>query len=643
MINTEHIINKWTEFTKFDQTRTKFNLGSWDYTFHKYNEKILKLTKEYDLPIFLTIIYIKNLFCWFTKECNIKIYDMLENPDNFHQIVELNNLFKDEEINKFEEKMYNLLNSISISLSKGKPLIGNMQLKELVENSLDVIFDELLKCNVEIYQKGEKVQNIDYICENIFIFNTLVEAISVLSNQPDGLYVCYIANNNTSDNYFGFFIKNNNNLFSINERQKEKFIGQHANGRNNRFLENKAFDLFPYELLEVKNRDYLGYAKDFLLKDDTKEVCLNDLHEKSYVNLLMTILLIKLRFENKMIEGDIVYSNFALSNNAKQITQNQEALIILNNNLIIKQQENKLNDIINQFTTENILSGELNKKYIPQNKELSYNEYGFFENNIFIDLYGKGFKFNPEVLAVDNTLKFLNTGDKNININAEFVGNEKVLSLQFYTEARRQLAEHIQNNMDKEYEKFENNFGSIRDWYSLVLNKYRTKIIRWVVQQYVDRISTEAKFINGNWYSCGESITIGYDETNYSSTYDVIYPFNKWNDPYCFINGKKTNCTITVKVSTYEDIETILGQEVPKIVKGWQRSRVLPNTLLDVVDPIMKITTPFEKNHYNFSFAIRFSRSGLKKYIKENNIIYMGEKKNSEQKDGGCSTCVEFF
>lgn len=78
-----------------------------------------------------------------------------------------------------------------------------------------------------------------------------------------------------------------------------------------------------------------------------------------------------------------------------------------------------------------------------------------------------------------------------------------------------------------------------------------------------------------------------------------------------------------------EWVDFVNFDELPKIVKGWVRHpwhQGNPN--LDVVDPVSRLETPFStfgsfsyaKHSYNFSFAIGFSKSGLRKYIKDNNI-----------------------
>lgn len=610
-----NILNDWSEFTKSDSK--PINLNSWDYTFNRYSEKIIKLTEIYNVPSEITTIYLKNLFNWFLAKASISLSSLLNNDIDLSCIKRLFKSFNDEQMLEFEKSFYDTLNYISAKISN-KNLIGEVDFSKLVEDSLDAIFDELIKCRLEIYQKGSVISKIDNISTDIYIFNTLVECLSVLQNYSDGLYVCYISNHNTSDGYFGFFIKNNGNIFSINERVAEAFIGQHQHGRNHRFVEQKTIDIFPYELFDFSNYDYKGYAKTYTLKDkENHKVSLADLSQKSYITLLMTILMIKFRVENKHLDGDIVYSNFYLSNNIQTLQNSTEnKLMVVSDNAIVTVGENKIKSIISELNTDVVVSGKFNEMFsIKAHPERNYTECGKFDNNIFIDLYANGFIFDPTTILIDNSIKQLST--KNAIINAEFIGNEREMSLQIYKEARRQLANYIKAEMTKEYEAFKAEFGSVENWWENKLESKIDSIREFAIQAYVDAKANN-KITSDGWRRIDEKITVHYGE-------DVYY-----KSKLDFYNGKPCNCRITIQVTDWLDIEQIIGEEVPKIIKGYtERRAYYGNANLDVIDPVLRIQTPFEStgsfsmNFSRFTFPIHlyFSKSGLKKYIKDNYCI----------------------
>ena len=616
------VLNNWTEFTKPENSEDKvIKLNSWDYTFQRYNEKITTLAETYNVPSEITIVYLKNLFGWYLEKASITLSDLFNNNIDLSCIKNLFELFSSEKVSGFENSFYDTLNYISAKMIKNN-LIGKIDFSKIVENSLDIIFDELMKCRLEIYQKGNTVQSIREVCQDIYVFNTLVECLSVLQNQQDALYVCYISNHNTSDGYFGFFIKNNGNIFSINERVPEAFIGQHQNGRNHRFTERKPDGIFPYELFDFSNYDYKGYAKTYTLKNkEDKKVSLADLNQASYITLLMVILMMKCRFENKNLDGEVVYSNFCLSDNVLSLQgTNKNELMVVSNNQLVKAGENKLSNLISNLTTENILSGELNETFSHNaHPELRHGEYRYFGNNMFVDMYANGFVFNPSRVLIDDSIKLLSSkSNEDAVINAEFVGNEKEMFLQVYQDARWQLANYIQVEMNKEYKSFKEQFGSVSKWWEGRINANIERVRDFVIQSYVDAKYENALVHNG-WRRAGAKVSVEFDEDNYY-----------YRDSIDFYNSKPCTCRIQIYFKNWRLIEEVLGEKIPKIIVGYDEDRREPgNCLLDVVDPVLRIRTPFESrgsfsynsDRYEFPIRMYFSKSGLKKYIKDKGFV----------------------
>lgn len=613
------VLEQWSEFTQHDDSGDSvINLNSWNYTFQRYNEKITKLTETYNVPSEITLVYLKNLFGWYLEKASISLSNLFNNSVDLRCVQKLFELFQSEKLQQFETSFYNTLNYISAKMIKNN-LIGTIDFSGLVENSLDIIFDELLKCRLEIYQKGSTIRTIETMSQDIYVFNTLVECLSVLQNQQDAIYICYISNHNTSDGYFGFFIKNNGNIFSVNERVPEAFIGQHQNGRNHRFVEQKPDGIFPYELFDCSNYDYKGYAKTYTLKNaENKRVSLLDLKHNSYITLLMVVLMLKVRFEGKCLDGDVVYSNFCLSNNMlslQEATKNE--LMVVSNNALIRTGENKLNNLISKLTTENIVSGELNELFSRDaHPELQYSEYGYFGDSMFIDMYANGFVFNPSRVLIDDSIKQLS--DKGAIINAEFIGTEKEMFLQVYQDARQQLANYIQLEMNKEYESFKAEFGSVKNWWESRVRANIERVRDFVIQSYVNAKSENA-FVWDGWRRSGSKISVHYDEDDY-----------RYRDTTDFYNEKPCTCKIKISITDWKDIEEILGERVPKIIMGYTESREYHgNSLLNVVDPVLELKTPFEMrgsfsynaDRYEFPIRMYFSRSGLRKYIKDKGIV----------------------
>lgn len=611
-----NIIEAWSELTKDAENQTVI-VGSWQDTLQRYNKKIEQLSSEYHLPIEITCIYIKNLFNWYAQKSSVSLYSLLRNEATLSTERQLFELFNDARFEEVEFRFYDQLSYVAAELIPAE-LIGNLDYSNIVENSLDIIYDELLKCRVDVYRKSGKVGQISHIYNSVCVFNTLVECTCILEHQPDGLYICYISNHGTSDGYFGFFVKSNGNLFSINERIPEAFVGQHQNGRNHRFIEDKPSGIFPYELLEFSNYDYKGYAKSFIIKhkDDGSDITFADLKTESILVLILCILMIKCRFEDKSIEEGVVYSNFAMSNNLRLLSDhNHEALMVIQPNSIVTSTQDALSKLIASITTASVLNGTFNDCFDGQkHPELTYSERGNFGNNLFVDLYGEGFRLDANRLLLDESIKRI--GDSNAVINAEFVGNENEMKLQLWHQARKQLADHIYSQMDKEYKALMNG-SSIHVWWDNYISQNIDRIRDWAIQKYVDAQANNA-LIERGWTRQGQRFAVSYITNDY-------YYGNRKD----FYNNKPCNCCIIVRPTSWEGIEEIMGGNIPKIFKGFCKNKpYVGNSLLHVVDPVLEIQTPFERggsfgynaDRFDFEVILHFSKSGLKKHIRDKGI-----------------------
>ena len=111
--------------------------------------------------------------------------------------------------------------------------------KKVVYDALDVVTSQLGKCYKDVYVNSHRpVEVVRFISTKIQLFNYMADCVLTLQNKaPDGAYICYINNNGTADGYFAIVIKSNGNLFSVNDRVPERYIGQHTRSRNGRWTE----------------------------------------------------------------------------------------------------------------------------------------------------------------------------------------------------------------------------------------------------------------------------------------------------------------------------------------------------------------------------------------------------------------------
>lgn len=612
------IINKWTEFSEWNKEQKTFNLLSSNYFFHSNNEKIYDIYNKYPNVQNLMLLQFKNIFLYYLKNATISLYDAItDNYKNLKEVIEMNELFNCEIIKSIETSLFNKIEDLHKYFYKDFA-IGQTETEDYMD-SLDVVFSDFNKLKIDVYKKGENINPVMF-CTEIYVFNTLAECLLVLEKSKDMGYLCYINQNNTADGYFGVFIKSNGNIFSVNERLYETYIGQHNNRRNNRYTEEKCYDLFPYSSFDFKNYDYLGYSRTIIYNKDLLNFY--DISPKEKNNLIILFIFISLCFFNSNLQNEeIVYSNYFLKENIKRYFDIKALSLIPYKESSIMNTTQNLNFNI---SADDIKNGTKHEKYKFNNLK-----------QIFIDLYAPDYVINMDSLLNDESIlniKFLQSNDKNnddIKINSEFVATKEKYELELYYEGRKQLANYVKAQMKEELKRFSLKYTGIEDnrncgaiWYEQALNKNKDHVIQFLVQLYVNYIN-EIK---------DDRIVIS---DTYAWNSNVINKNKNFNKFLCDINGKPCNIYINFTPKDYMDIEFLIGEEVPKIIKGYSAEwEYNGNSILDTVDYVSKLQTPFEARgsfsydpyREDFICTIGFSKSGLRKYIKEHNIKPQGRK-----------------
>lgn len=617
MINMTYlyILEKWAIYSKYDRKQTKFNLCSNDYTLHKINKLIEMLLNEYDKTGMLAVIYAKIQFENLMKDIKISIWDILNNPKVYEQELNMYKLFNLPIVNNAENIFIEKLNNVYMSMAKDK-FIGNNE-KQQFFNSIETVVEQIDKCNVDLFSKGGKIGNITNINTKLHIFNTLAECLLAIEKAIDGLYFCFINAGQSADCFFSFFIKDNNNIISINDRIDETYIGQHQKSRNGRWAENKN-GIFPYEyIFNYSEFDYKGYANKYKINENNLDLYNIDINV--IMPIIISMLFITFKYSNKDIDLPLHYIDSFLPENQRKIENNK--LMIINNSNIVN------NHNINfDFDNNKILSGE----YAEEFKENDYKENGVFSNinQLMVDLWGDGFVYNPNNIFINNNIHCLI--DNNDIYIPEFVGTEKRMRLQAYKEIRHQLAEYINNKIYNEWI----NIGKtkpIKEWYKKSLLDNKEFLYKMFANYQYNVEHKNEQPVHENWLKTN-GITIHIIEGTYPSLIDSdsiincnIYDSWKYT---CEVNNKICNLWFVVTPKNWKDIEYLTNKECPKIVKGWSCDghRTFGNSILDVTDEVEKIQTPFEYKkwdekyqnaYYNFKFAFGFSKSGWNK-IKKN-------------------------
>ena len=648
------ILDVFSKYSKYDPNQKSFNMMSSEYAFHKALDNIREVCEKYDPSGTMTVLYAKHIYTKVIKEYSIKMFEALEHPEEMVEEMKMYRIFTGESVKKIESMYIEALNQ-TIHRITGRAGIGERDLeaeKEAMYSSIEGVVEQLKKCNEEVYiDSGKPVLPVTNISTKIHLFNYMAECVLVLQNNAsDGVYFCYINNNGTSDGYFAIMVKSNGNLFSVNDRVNESYIGQHTRSRNGRWTEGHK-DIFPYEyVLTFSDHDYKGYATKYNV--DESKLNISDLEAKAYIPIILAILCVMNGAKDKLLDSSKqVYLNTLIRSNLDQASETT-ALIPLDKTGLIDT-TTKVLDI--HFDREQFLGGKLDKKYTG-NRETG-------KNQKFVDLYGQDFTpqskplsvLAPNFLAQERERAILQAKNRNNHAlifahreeekaepqTVEFVGNLHRMERQAYYEARMELADHIRKKLDTELEKLggmeglckwfgDGVRGNMERLYPVLAHVYDVTINNTNPYAYYPICKTDPLWIQ-------HINMVKSDE--YWNLQSRHFVYNVWDGEnrgayICPITGTKAadNLFFRMRAYSWKDIEAFTGQKVPGLLEGWysdyysdKTDEEAPdsfyggNPILDVVDAVDFID-PFEtfgERGARFEYFVGFSKRGINKLMTE--------------------------
>lgn len=650
------ILEKWADVTGYNPEQTKFNLLSSNYEFHRCGERIEQLLK-FDSSGVFAVLYAKASFETICKGLTCKLLDILKNPDGTKEYQDIWDMFNCPEMIEVEN---NAIHNI-IRLTNIKPAIGEADKEHELDqfrDSVEYIAEEFTKCKMECFsmQPGTRIADDLKFMTTLNVFNTTTECVLNIERSPDGIYLCYITDFNSAGGYFGYFIKSGPNILSLNDRISESFVGQHTRSRNNRFIEQKKWHIFPYdELVTPEGRDYLGYSKSLVCEVKPRDI--REFKSNNTYPIMLSAFLIMKRYSGCMID-DIVDGNEVeqvyIDSLLKQNVSSEEVSAIIpvtGNSLVIA---TNTNIPMYNFTNDNVVSNELQSKYhfrTEENKGKRHTGTYTDANKILIDNYGQGFKLRPlEVMHRQwPKLKEGTSGSSDI-IVSEFIGPKEQIEMEFYRQSRMQLRDHVLKGMQQSYHDV-GGYEGIREWYRAALLNNIDNICNMVVDTYIE-------YLDGNFtpyrihdfsIPCGDDMKIAIlsgEKSHWISSVDHFFLLNKGKDGSrkysqnkydlyeCPVTDNTANIWFVFIPNTFKNIEKLTGIEVPKILKGFKYSGsndgfAVGNPLISSTDPIGHIENPFEyRGRYyrdefpgispvTFNATLGFSKRGLNKLVKE--------------------------
>lgn len=646
------ILEKFGEYANYDPDQTSFNLLSSNYEYHKACKHITSICNVWDHTGRMAVLYARCVYDNEISDARVKLHDLLIHPEAFKHEQEMYRMFHGEEVEQIENDYIEALNSAMLAMT-GRKIIGERDKekeKQIMYDSIKAVVEQLGSCHEDIYvTSGTPVGEIKNISTKIHLFNYMAECVLTLQNSaPDGAYFCYINNNGTADGYFAIMVKSNGNLFSINDRVGEAYIGQHTNSRNGRWAEEHK-GIFPYEqIMTFGDHDYLGYAHTYSV--DESKLSLRDMDAKHYIPVLLAIICVINGRNGKTLNEDrVVYLNSMIRGNLES-GENENALIALDKTGLIARTTQMLQI---SFEREKFLHGGYRREFTPN---------GGTKNQEYVDMYAQDFelKRKPLTMIATNVLEsnhekttngiIADATNENRKVHAEFIGSIEQMRKQAYYEARIDLAEHIRINMKKELEAF-GGIEAVKKWLDDSLRENIKTIYPILARLYQDW-QNEPDGIRKHYHreddpAWVQEIRIMDDKKPYIR-YCLHYNGEKWKKNnwgedlcpeyyYCPITGNRATIWFEFRIISADDIQHLIGnKELIRPLRNWHSKRYYRagadsfyggNPILDAVDAV-DFVEPLDGKDVNFNYYIGFSQRGIRKLMKETANIAKGGNKS---------------
>lgn len=639
----DEIISKWLQISEYDSEQSSFNPFSADYKFHQVGDR-LKIINQYDTYGHFTVLYIKASFESICSRIQIKLIDLLKDRTILNDYFDMWDMLESQEVTSAETSLIQYIKQNSSS-SDTLDSSNNEDDMKYLRDSIEYVAEGIKHLNLEAYYLDDNsyVESNIKFHDTIEVFNTTTECVLELEKSENGLYLCYISDHDSCGSYFSFILKYDNNIISMNDRIDEEFVGEHTRSRNNRFIEDKLYNIFPYtDMNEFVGRDYKGYTKSFKCTVNRINIC--ELSIKFRYTILILAKLVAQRFYNRsihdIVEKDniqIVYVDTMLSSNSTACEIN--SIVSVNENSLILNQNRQLEF---DFNSDNVRSNELQSKFnYASNSNNKYRGSYSDVNACLIDEYGKDFCLDITKI-LQRKFPQLMSGSSD-DVVSELIGPKAKIELEYYRQCRLQLRDHILMNMQKAYLDAGGYYGVIQ-WYKQALVDNFDSLLNMVIEWYI-------RFLNGQednteMCSCGIPVTddlqisLIQGEQGYYGGPRLHHEFilNKYlgvhndNKYKCPVNGHVANMWFIISPNAYQNIRRLVNTEIPKILTGFKYtgySAVAGNDLIHSCDPIGFIHNPFEyslpssykdifprASQCSFEVAIGLSKSGLNKLVK---------------------------
>lgn len=534
------------------------------------SRRIVRLVKDYNSP-YLAFIVLKGSISGWGRNINFTLDDIIKGRHsallNIYQRV-----FFDERCLGIEDSFIKM-----ISRFAAKPnLIGESDIKDVIK-AVPKIVEEVEKLNFHPLLASKECLGEVEIRNKIRIYTDIGSCLMDIENSAEGLYLCYIAPEDTIDGYFSFIYKSNENIISIDDQIKEAYLGQHRveRRRNASYVERKAFGVFPYQyIFELSQPDAKGYYTEYKLKG---EFSLNDLPVEETFALVVAMLLVLKKYCGKKFRKDeIVYSSYLIGGKAEKLIETK-ALAVKKDSALVLHAKTKVELTRNEIFADCDAAHADSKTFYKDCKPnvVDYLKRLWLDEDVLNGV--------PEKADYSHILN--DTG------NIEMISSYKTLKENALFVMRREMKDRLQKKIEDYF--IAHDFGNegIKKWRELVASHKDVIFSKIKGENFFE--SEDRKGVCIGWYRGGK-----IEDAMYGRKY--FFPFNDINNNKIdwstsrrrvYMNDDMGVCRYNWNFMPTDwkeacDFIGIDESELPKELKGWtaHRNEKYGNSILYMTD-----------------------------------------------------------
>ena len=466
------LLERFAKYVEFDVDQRSFNVNSRNYRMSHALNRVPEIN-EYDPTGALALLYVKSAFRDELDSTRVSLLDAISSPAAFEPDRQMWASFTSDEVQEVERSLVRTIGDFTTKVV-GTPLVGpSSDLIAKISTLIEDVVDGLHKCNIHVWLTDETAfGDVGDFSSVVHVYGTLAEALACLSMSDDGIKLCYVKQERTSDGFFGFFVKSGRNLVSVDDFIMEPYPGQHGNTRNGRYLESKSFDLFPYQnMIEFDKPDYKGYYTEYIINDS--DLSFLAFGEDVYLPIALSMSCVRSMLSGRVFaETSQLYVDSLLPERLALPDSAVNALSLREDHPIVV--ANSTVDL-SGVTTESVLAGD-----VPSDdKRLSRLFANTEPKQLAIGLFARDFELDQSKLLAQARAMFGRDGDW----TGEFVATADRMRAVAFAQGREQLAKSITDGLSQELESF-GGISGVSQWYHDALMRARDHIAALCARAY---------------------------------------------------------------------------------------------------------------------------------------------------------------